>query len=438
MQKRIIIIGGGFAGINLARSLVGDANFQVTLVDKNNYNFFPPLLYQVSTGYLDPSSITYPIRNLFRGKENFHFWMGELQEVVPQEKKIILDNGELDYDYLVIATGTKTNFFGLEQLKKHAIPMKTLEDALSMRNVLLQRLEAASRIKDKQERLPWLTMVIGGGGPTGVEISGMFAELRNNTIRKEFPELAGSGAKIYIVNGGNELLSPMSKKSQEYALKSLKEMGVEVVLNTRIVDYDGEIVSFKNGETIRSKNLIWATGVTGIIFKGLPAEAYERGNRLRVNEINQVEGMDGIFAIGDCSIQHTDPDFPDGHPQLAQVAIQQGKNLAKNFRNLEKGRKTIAFKYKDKGSMAIIGSSRAVADIPKPKLHFSGFIAWFMWVFIHLFSLINYRNRIRTFYNWSIEYFTRNQDLRLIIRPSNSVASQEVHETKSEKEHSGV
>ncbi|MDT0643791.1 NAD(P)/FAD-dependent oxidoreductase [Zunongwangia sp. F363] len=438
MPKRIIIIGGGFAGINLARSLAGNSQFQITLVDKNNYNFFPPLLYQVSTGYLDPSSITYPIRNLFRGKENFHFWMGELQEVVPQQKKIILDNGELPYDYLVLATGTKTNFFGLEQLKEHAIPMKTLEDALSMRNILLQRLEAASRIKDKEERLPWLTMVIGGGGPTGVEISGMFAELRNNTIRKEFPELAGSGAKIYLVNGGNELLSPMSKKSQEYALKNLKQMGVDVVLNTRIVDYDGEKVSLKNGKYIRSKNLIWATGVTGLIFKGIPTEAYDRGNRLKVNEINQVEGLENIFAIGDCCIQRTDPAFPEGHPQLAQVAIQQGKNLAKNFRRIENSQDTKAFKYNDKGSMAIIGSSKAVADIPRPKLHFSGFIAWFMWVFIHLFSLINYRNRIRTFYNWSIEYFTRNQDLRLIIRPANSVAPQEIRESKTEKEHSGV
>ncbi|MDT0675629.1 NAD(P)/FAD-dependent oxidoreductase [Autumnicola musiva] len=438
MQKRVIIIGGGFAGINLAKCLAGDSQFKVTLVDKNNYNFFPPLLYQVSTGYLDPSSITYPIRNLFRGKKNFHFWMGDLQEVVPQQKKVILDNGELPYDYLIMATGTQTNFFGLEQLKNHAIPMKTLEDALSMRNVLLQRLEAASRIKDRSERLPWLTMVIGGGGPTGVEISGMFAELRNNTIRKEFPELQDAGARIYLVNGGNELLSPMSKKSQEYALKSLQEMGVEVMLNTRIIDYDGEKVSLKNGKYIRSKNLIWATGVTGIIFKGIPSEAYARGNRLKVNEINKVEGVDSIFSIGDSCIQYTDPAFPEGHPQLAQVAIQQGKNLAKNFKKIEKGEHPKAFRYNDKGSMAIIGSIKAVADIPKPKLHLSGFIAWFIWLFIHLFSLINYRNRIRTFYNWSIEYFTKNQDLRLIIRPSKSVARQEIHETKSEKEHSRI
>lgn len=417
MPKKIVIIGGGFAGVNLAKALADKSQFDTTLVDKNNYNFFPPLIYQVSTGYLDPSSITYPFRNLFRGRINFHFWMGELQEVQPENNKIILSNGELSYDYLVIATGTQTNYFGLENLMKHAIPMKTLEDALRMRNLLLQRLEQAARINDKSERLPWLTMVIAGGGPTGVEISGIFAELRNNTIRKEFPELAGSGAKIYLVNGGNELLSPMSKKSQEYALMKLKEMGVEVVLNARVVDFDGEKVSLKDGSFIRSKNLIWATGVTGIVFNGIPTESYERGNRLRVDSSNKVDGTSNIYAIGDSCVQHTDPAFPNGHPQLAQVAIQQGKNLAKNFQKIEKGEDLIPFKYNDKGSMAIIGSNKAVADIPKGKMHFSGFIAWFAWVFIHLLSLINYRNRLRTFYNWSLEYFTKNQDLRLIIRP---------------------
>lgn len=415
MQKRIVIIGGGFAGINLAKSLTRNGMFHITLVDKNNYNFFPPLIYQVSTGFLDPSSITYPYRNLFRNRKNFKFWMGELVEIVSEQKKVILDNGELSYDYLVLATGTQTNYFGLENLKKHAIPMKTLEDALQMRNVLLQRLEQASRIDDTSQRLPYLTMVIAGGGPTGVEISGMFAELRNNTIRKEFPELVGSGARIYLINGGNELLSPMSKKSQQYTLKSLRELGVEVLLNTRVVDYDGEQVLMKDGSHIYSKNLIWATGVIGFRFKGIPDDKYQRGNRIAVDAINRVEGSTSIFVIGDACIQTTDESFPHGHPQLAQVALQQGKRLAKNLTRLEKGQEAKPFKYTDKGSMAIIGSNKAVADLPK--MHFKGFVAWFVWVFIHLFSLINYRNRIRTFYNWSIEYFTQNQDLRLIIRP---------------------
>ncbi len=417
MKKHIVIVGGGFAGVNLVKKLRKSSEYQVTLVDRNNYNFFPPLLYQVSTGFLDPSSITFPFRNLFRNQENFSFHMGSLLEINPNEKRIVLDTGELFYDYLVLATGTHTNYFGLDNCEKHAIPMKTLEDALEMRNRLLQRLEEATRIRDKSERLPYLNMVIAGGGPTGVEISGVFAELRNNTIRKEFPELAGSGARIYLVNGGNELLSPMSEKSQQYTLEKLREMGVEVLLNTRVIDYDGEKVMMKDGSHIYSKNLIWATGVTGYRFKGIPDECYERGNRIRVNGTNKIEKLSGIYALGDASIMTSDTHFPEGHPQLAQVAMQQGRLLAKNFKRLAKGNSIKTFTYTDKGAMAIIGSNKAVADLPD-KIHFSGFLAWFIWVFVHLFALIDYRNRVRTFYNWSIEYFTKNQDLRLIIRPN--------------------
>jgi len=420
MSKHVVIIGGGFAGINLAKKLCKSSAFEITLVDKNNYNFFPPLLYQVSTGFLDPSSITFPFRNLFRDQQNFRFRMGTFLEVNPKAKTITLDNGELSYDYLVLATGTQTNFFGLDQIEQHAIPMKTLEDALEMRNLLLQRLEQATRIHDQSQRLPYLNMVIAGGGPTGVEISGVFAELRNNTIRKEFPELVGSGSRIYLINGGGELLSPMSKKSQQYTLKELEEMGVEVLLNTRVVDFDGEKVMMKDGSHIYSKNLIWATGVTGYRFNGLPDEVYQRGNRILVNGINQVQGFETIYALGDSSISTADPNFPTGHPQLAQVAMQQGRALAKNLKAIEARKETKNFHYTDKGSMAIIGSNKAVADLPKPSLHFNGFFAWFIWLFVHLFALIDYRNRVRTFYNWSTEYLSKNQDLRLIIRPRKS------------------
>jgi len=418
MSKHIVIIGGGFAGINLAKKLGKVSSYKVTLVDKNNYNFFPPLLYQVSTGYLDPSSITFPFRNLFRGQVNLRFRMGTFEEVKPEEQKIILNNGELTYDYLVLATGTQTNYFGLDQIEKHAIPMKTLEDALDMRNLLLQRLEQATRIDDTSQRLPYLNMVIAGGGPTGVEISGVFAELRNHTIRKEFPELIGSGSRIYLINGGGELLSPMSKKSQRYTLEQLQAMGVEVLLNTRVVDFDGEKVLMKDGSHIYSKNLIWATGVTGFRFNGIPEASYDRGNRLKVDEVNRVDGLKNVYAIGDSSLSVSDPKFPAGHPQLAQVAMQQGRVLAKNFKRMVKNKPLKPFTYLDKGSMAIIGSNKAVADMPKPKMHFKGFMAWFIWLFVHLFALIDYRNRVRTFYNWSTEYLTKNQDLRLIIRPS--------------------
>lgn len=415
MAQRIVIVGGGFAGLNLAGSLAKNKNFDITLVDKNNYNFFPPLIYQVSTGFLDPSSISYPFRNLFLNKKNVHFFMGELLHIASAKSKIILDSGELEYDKLIIATGTKTNYFGLENLQKHAIPMKTLEDALNMRNLLLQRLEKATKIKDSSMRLPWITMVIAGGGPTGVEISGIFAELRNRRIREEFPELVGAGGRIYLVNGGNELLSPMSEKSQKYTLEKLQKMGVEVMLNTRVVDYDGEKVVMKDGSHIYSKNLIWATGVTASRFDGLPEESYGHSNRLKVDAHNKVEGTTNIYAVGDTCIQTCDADYPLGHPQLAQVAIQQGKNLAKNLKNELENKPQKPFKYKDKGSLAIIGGNKAVADLPK--LHFNGLTAWFIWVFVHLFGLINYRNRWRTFYNWSLDYFSDNQDLRLILRP---------------------
>lgn len=415
MAEKIVIVGGGFAGVNLAKELADHQNYDITLVDRNNYNFFTPLIYQVSTGFLDPSSITYPFRNLFRGKSNIRFRMGELQQIRSKEKEIVLHNGTLTYDHLVLAYGTQTNFFGNPEIEQHAIPMKTLEDALEMRNVLLQRLEKASWIEDSSERLPYLTMVVAGGGPTGVEISGIFAELRNNTLRKEFPELSKSGARIYLINSSGELLSPMSKKSQEYTLKALQKMGVEVLLNTRVNSFDGHKVLLNNGKHIYSKNLIWATGVTGRRFNGLPDDCYVRGDRLKVGQFNELIGMENIYAIGDACYQTTDEKFPEGHPQLAQVAIQQGTNLAQNFKRITNSKTKVPFRYNDKGSMAVIGSNQAVADLPKA--HFDGLIAWILWAAVHLFSLINYRNRWRTFYNWVIEYLTKNQDLRLILRP---------------------
>lgn len=419
MKKRIVVVGGGFAGVNLVRCLANTVQFDITLIDRNNYNFFNPLIYQVATGFLEPSSISYPFRKLFGKKQNIHFWLGELEEVYPEENKLKLSNGELEYDYLVIASGTQTNYFGLEKVKQHAIPMKTLDDALNMRNTLLQRIERATKLKNEEEKEEWVTMVIAGGGPTGVEIAGMFAEMRESIIRKEYPELAHVKGKIYLVNGGNSLLEPMSKKSQEYTLRTLRKLGVKVKLNTRVVDFDGERVSLKGGADIRSKNLIWATGVTGIKFPGIPDEYYDRSNRLKTDAYNKIEGSKNIYAIGDACIQDHEEAYPEGHPQLAQVAIQQGKNLANNFSRMNTGKEAQPFQYQDKGIMAIMGKSKAVADLPKS--HFQGFIAWLIWSGIHLFSLINRYDRLRTFYNWSISYFTNNQDLRMIIRPKEKI-----------------
>ncbi|QEE50459.1 NAD(P)/FAD-dependent oxidoreductase [Flavobacterium alkalisoli] len=415
---RIVIIGGGFAGINLANNLAKDNNFKVTLVDKNNYNFFPPLIYQVATAYLEPSSISYPFRKLFRKKGNIQFRMGEFLSVSPSENKVILHNGELEYDKLVFATGAETNYFGMENVKNNAIPMKTLNDAIEMRNKLLQRMEKAAICKNSKERRKYLTIVVAGGGPTGVEVSGMFAEMRNGILRKEYPELSTTVSNIYLVDGGPSLLGPMSEKSQKDTYDALTKLGVIVKLNTRVTDYVDDVVHFSNGETITTKNLIWAAGVYSRVFEGIPQESYGRGRRMIVNEHNKLQGMDNIYAIGDTCIMHTDPNFPEGHPQLAQTAIQQGEQLAKNFKRMIKGEALKPFSYNDKGSMAIIGKNKAVVDIPKPKLHFKGFIAWLMWLFIHLMSLIGYRNRIATAWNWMIAYFSQDQSLRMIIRPN--------------------
>ena len=414
---QIVIIGGGFAGINLAKELLNHNGIEVTLVDKNNYNFFPPLIYQVATAFLEPSSISYPYRKFFAGKKNLRFRLGELQKVIPAENKIILNNGELQYDNLVFATGAETSYFGMENVKKNAIPMKTLNDAIEMRNTLLKNLEKATICKDIRKRRKLLTIVVAGGGPTGVEVSGMFAEMRKNILLKEYPELSTAASHIYLVDGGGELLSPMSKESQVDTLEAITKLGVVVKLNTRVIDYKDDTVFFADGNTIQTKNLIWAAGVSAKEFEGIPAESYGRGKRMATDAYNKVNATHNIYAIGDTCIQLSDADFPEGHPQVAQVAIQQGINLAKNFKLMLANQPLKPFKYHDKGSMAIIGKNKAVVDLPKPKLHFKGFFAWLIWLFVHLMSLITYRNRINTFYHWMIAYFSKDQSLRMIIRP---------------------
>ena len=413
----IIIIGGGFAGINLAKELKNQEGINVTLVDKNNYNFFPPLIYQVATAFLEPSSISYPFRKFFAGKKNLQFRLGELEKVIPAENKIILNNGELNYDYLVFATGAETSYFGMENVKKNAIPMKTLNDAIEMRNTILKNLEKAAICKDIRKRRMLLTVVVVGGGPTGVEVSGMFAEMRRSIFLKEYPELSTTASNVYLVDGGDALLSPMSKESQSDTLEALTNLGVIVKLNNRVVDYVDDTVFFSNGETIKTKNLIWAAGVSAREFEGIPAESYGRGKRMATDAYNKVNATQNIYAIGDTCIQLSDKNFPDGHPQVAQVAIQQGINLADNFKLMNQNKPLKPFEYNDKGSMAIIGKNKAVVDLPKSKMHFKGFFAWMIWLFIHLISLITYRNRINTFYHWMIAYFSKDQSLRMIIRP---------------------
>ncbi len=420
MGKHIIVIGGGFAGTNFIKKLGKSNHFNITLIDKNNYNFFPPLLYQVATGFLEPSNISYPFRKLLRKLPQVRLRMASLLKVVPEENKVILDNGELTYDILVFATGTETNYFGMTNIEKNAIPMKTLSDAITMRNKLLQLLEQATLMPNEEDKVKYRNIVIAGGGPTGVEISGMFAEMRKFIINKDYPELKENvdKSKIFIVDGGNALLGPMSKASQEDTYKALSDMGVMIKLNLHVNDFVNDQVMLSNGETIPTKTLIWAAGVTAHVFEGIPKECYGRGKRLLVDENNKVINTANIYAIGDTCLQTTDPGFPEGHPQVAQVALQQGKHVAENFIAVAEGKPAKRFKYFDKGSMAIIGRNKAVADIPKPKLHFRGFIAWLAWLFIHVLYLINVRNRIKTLANWMVTYFSRDQSLRMIIRPT--------------------
>jgi NADH dehydrogenase len=412
--KKIVVIGGGFAGVNFAQKLAKNKSYQVTLVDKNNYNYFPPLLYQVSTSFLEPSSISYPFRKLFRNG-NIRFRMGEPVKIDPITHTVYLQDGELNYDYLVFASGAKTNFFGNENIAKNAIPMKTIDDGLYMRNALLKTLEQAAITKDPAERKKLLTIVVAGGGPTGVEVSGMLAEMKNYIFAKDYPELVKSPGGIYIVDGSSNLLGAMSEKTHKEAFKVLTKLGVKIKLNLHVNDFvDGRIM-LSNGEVIEANTLIWAAGITANTFEGIPASCLGIGRRMVTDEHNKVIGLENIYAIGDASIQMTDQAYPKGHPQIAQVAIQQGRTLAANFIAMAKGQPLKPFKYFDKGDMAIIGRNSAVVDLFKHKVHFSGIIALFMWLFIHLISLVNYRNKLRTLYNWAVAYISRDQSFRMIF-----------------------
>lgn len=432
-DKKIVIIGGGFAGINLAKKLGGKKGVQVTLVDKNNYNFFPPLLYQVSTGMLDVSSISIPFRTLLKGEKNLKFRLGELMRVRPAENIVELSTGELSYDYLVIAAGTKSNYFGMENIEKNSLPMKTIDDAVKLRNYLILQAEKYTFTKDEVEKRKMGNIVISGAGPSGVEIAGMIAEMRSRVLGEIFPELAKTPLNIYLVDGAPTVLPPMREKSQKYTKESLEKMGVIVKLNKMVSDYKDDMVYFKDGETIETKTLIWTAGVTAIKFEGIPEGSYERGNRLLVDEFSKVANTENIYAVGDSSIQYNDPDFPKGYPQLGSVAQQQGKTLAKNLVILaqngsEKDLKP--FEYTDKGTMAIIGKKRAVADLTFPNTTLTGFFAWFAWLFIHLFLLIDYRNRIRTMINWTGAYLNDSQSNGLMVGEDATSSLKEIMEEK--------
>jgi NADH dehydrogenase len=413
--KKVVIVGGGFGGVNLIKKLSKDNRFQITLVDKNNYHFFPPLLYQVATAFIEPSNISYPFRRMFQEKTNLRFHMGTLLKVNPGENTIETDTGDLEYDYLVLALGTETNYFGMERVKQNALPMKSIDDALNLRNHLLLNMEKAVRTTDLKEKEKHLNIVIAGGGPTGVELAGMLAELGRNIAAKEYPEIKDLRSHLYLVDAGKVLLGPMSEKSQEEATRVLRKLGVHIITNTAVKDYSNGTVLLSDGRTINTNVLIWASGVTAREVPGLPAEVIGRGRRILVDEFNKAQGLQNIFAIGDICLQTTDENFPKGHPQVAQVAIQQGKLLAENLIRLENNEALKPFAYNDKGSMAIIAKYKAVADLPK--LFFKGFLAWVTWLFIHIIPLIGFRNKVKLAFSWFWSFLTNDPTLRLIIRP---------------------
>ena len=413
-QKRIVVIGGGFAGISLVKKLK-DLEAQIVMIDRHNYHTFQPLLYQVSTSGLEPDSIAYPIRKILKELDNFYFRLAEVEKIDPVRKEVVTSIGVISFDYLIIATGTKTNYFNNETIANNAMPMKTVPQALNIRSLILQNFEKADDTLDELERKALLNFCIVGAGPTGVELAGALAELKQNVFPKDYKHLDIKEMQIHLFEGGPRVLPPMSEIASKKATEFLNKLGVHIHLNTIVTNYDGETVSLKDGTSMQSKNFIWSAGVTGAAIAGFDANSLmERLNRYKVNNYNQIDGYDDIFAIGDIAYMETE-DFPKGHPQVAQPAIQQGENLAKNLRNLLANKPLKAFKYNDKGTMATVGRNKAVVDLEK--LKFGGFLAWFIWMFVHLMALVGFRNRVIVFFNWAYNYINYDKAARLIVRP---------------------
>ena len=413
--KRVVIIGGGFGGITLANKL-DDKLFQVVLIDKHNYHQFQPLLYQVASSGLDISSISFPFRKVFNKRKNFYFRLAEVTSILADQNKIETTIGDLTYDYLVIAAGTTTNFFGNKEVEKAALPMKSVEEALTLRTNLLLNLEKALDCEDPEEQQCLLNVVIVGGGATGVEIAGALSEMKRYIIPKDYPDLKDKKINIYLIEGTNKLLSAMSESSSSHALKFLKGMGVSVILEKLVTGYENNQVILNSGETIPTKTLIWVSGVTANHFNSIPSELRGKGGRLIVDEFNYLKDSSNIFVIGDICMQ-TETAYPNGYPQVAPVAIQQGKLLAKNLKKLQKREKLQAFQYNNQGTLATIGRNKAVADIHQVKLF--GFPAWAVWMLVHLRSILGVKNKIIILLDWVWNYFTYDQSMRFILFPKN-------------------
>ncbi len=412
---KIVIVGGGFGGIELAKRLK-NKEVEVLMLDRHNYHTFQPLLYQVATGGLEADSIAFPLRKIFKNQKNFTFRVTDVESVDSERRVVNTSIGEISYDYLVIATGSDTNFFGQKEIEHFSMSMKTIPEALNLRSMILQNLEEALVETDPVLKRSLLNFVVVGGGPTGVELSGSLAELKKHILPKDYPELSIEDINVYLIEGSGELLGVMSDQASAKSKQFLEEMGVNVFTNLRVEGYDGKVIRLSDGQAINTKNVLWSAGVKGAIPDGLPADIIARGNRIIVDEFNRVSGQSAIFAIGDVAAQIT-PDTPNGLPGVAPVAIQQGNHLAKNIIRFMNNEQPEAFKYFDKGSMATVGRNKAVVDIGK--IRFQGIFAWFVWMFVHLMSLVGFRNKVVTFVNWVWSYFSYDRGTRLIIRRFN-------------------
>lgn len=413
-KKRVVIIGGGFAGLSIAKKL-RNKDLQVVLLDKHNYHTFQPLLYQVATGGLEAGSIAYPIRKVIQEYKDFYFRLTSVKEIDTPNQKIISEIGDLHYDYLVIATGSKTNYFGNKEIERNSMSMKTIPQSLNIRSLILENFEQAVLTTNEADKNALINFVLVGAGPTGVELAGALAEMKRAILQKDYPDLDISKMEINLIQSGDRVLNTMSEKSSEAAEKFLVDLGVIVHKNVRVTNYDGRTITTNSDLTFETATVIWTAGVQGAAIHGLDSKSLvERVERIRVNQFNQVVGYNNIFAIGDIASMESEK-YPQGHPMMAQPALQQGDLLGENLVKLITNRPMKPFEYNDKGSMATIGRNLAVVDLPK--YHFNGLFAWFVWMFVHLFSLIGFKNKAVVFLNWVYNYVRFDREGRLIVRP---------------------
>lgn len=411
-RKKIVIIGAGFAGLRLAQRL-NNTDYDVLLLDKHNYHQFQPLMYQVATARLEPTNISFPLRKVFQKSKNVRIRIAEVLSVDSDNKIIKTNLEDYQYDYLVIAFGCTSNYFGNKAIEQFSYPMKSVPEALQLRNHILQTFEDVL-VAQPHEIEPLMNFVIVGGGPTGVELSGALAEMKRNVLPKDYPDKDFSKLNVFLIEGSPNTLNVMSDMAKKYSQKYLEDLGVKVITNAYVDSYDGEVVTLKSGESIKTKNLIWAAGVVGNSLQGIPPTSSTRGNRIIVNRYNEVEGLKDVFAVGDIAFMST-PKYPNGHPQLANVALNQAKNLADNFKARLKNKPQKEFEYYDKGSMATVGKRKAIVDLPK--FSFKGRLAWFFWMFLHLMLILSVKNKLTTFINWMMSYFYNDSTLRVILYP---------------------